>query len=187
MVRFIADPIETLREIIDIMSDPNYQPITGPISIIPSIEEGKKIRTNRGTKPVDGKLPTFKVRTGSGGSRGARGDVELAEIMQVLTNDPDIVMTPDMVEIINDPGIMMDDNGGITRSPSGLDVIRGSGQFSRQGLLPRFEQPKKKKRKVSKYQKEFGKQLKKLKAKHPRTKITRLMKRAHTATRKAMK
>lgn len=144
-------------------------------------------------------IPTFKItsrkegassnrsRPGSGGSRGARGEEELAEIMQVLTNDPDIVMTPDMVEIINDPGIMMDDNGAITRSPSGLDVIRSSGQFSRQGLLPRFEEPKKKKRKVSKYQKEFGKQLKKLKAKHPRTKITRLMKRAHTATRKAMK
>jgi len=40
---------------------------------------------------------------------------------------------------------------------------------------------------VSKYQKEFGKQLKKLKAKHPRTKITRLMKRAHSATRRSMK
>ena len=47
------------------------------------------------------------------------------------------------------------------------------------------EQPKKK-RKVSKYQKEFGKQMKKLKAAHPRTKITDLMSRGHTATRKAL-
>ena len=46
---------------------------------------------------------------------------------------------------------------------------------------------KKKKRKVSKYQKQFGKEMKKLKAKHPRTPVTRLMKRAHTATKKAMK
>ena len=44
----------------------------------------------------------------------------------------------------------------------------------------------KKKRKVSKYQREFGKQMKKLKAAHPRTKQTQLMARGHTATRKAL-
>jgi hypothetical protein len=44
-----------------------------------------------------------------------------------------------------------------------------------------------KKRRVSKYSREFGRQLKKLKAAHPRTKVTALMKRAHRATRKAMK
>lgn len=43
------------------------------------------------------------------------------------------------------------------------------------------------KRKVSGYQKEFGKQLKKLKKKHPRTKIGTLMKRAHRATKKVRK
>tara|TARA_R110000824_G_C14816447_1_gene636226 strand:- start:21 stop:581 length:561 start_codon:yes stop_codon:yes gene_type:complete len=186
MVRFIADPIETLREIVDIMSDPNYKPITGPISVIPSLESAKDIRTNRGTTPIDGSIPTFKVRTGSGGSRGARGEEELAQIMQILTNDPEIVMTPDMVDVINNPEIIMESNGALTRLPSGRDVIRSSGQFSRANILPGISSPKKK-RKVSKYQKEFGKQLKKLKAKHPRTKITRLMKRAHTATRKAMK
>ena len=46
---------------------------------------------------------------------------------------------------------------------------------------------KPKKRKKSKYQKELGRQLKMLKVKHPRTKITALMKRAHRATRKALK
>jgi len=46
---------------------------------------------------------------------------------------------------------------------------------------------KPKKRKKSKYQRELGRQLKMLKAKHPRTKITALMKRAHRATRKALK
>ena len=45
----------------------------------------------------------------------------------------------------------------------------------------------KKKRRVSKYQKEFGRQLKKLKKKHPRTPVTKLMKRAHAATKRAMK
>lgn len=42
-------------------------------------------------------------------------------------------------------------------------------------------------RKVSGYQREFGKQLKKLKKKHPRTKISTLMKRAHRATKKVRK
>ena len=46
---------------------------------------------------------------------------------------------------------------------------------------------KKVKRRVSKYQREFGKQLKKLKRKHPRTPVTKLMKRAHSATKRAMR
>jgi hypothetical protein len=53
---------------------------------------------------------------------------------------------------------------------------------------PRASSPRrrtKKKRKVSAYQKEFGRQLKKLKKKHPRTPVTRLMKRAHAATKRA--
>tara|TARA_R100000655_G_C2885032_1_gene175988 strand:+ start:17 stop:256 length:240 start_codon:yes stop_codon:yes gene_type:complete len=45
----------------------------------------------------------------------------------------------------------------------------------------------KKKRKVSAYQKAFGRHLKLLKAKHPRTKTKDLMKRAHANTRKEMK
>jgi len=46
---------------------------------------------------------------------------------------------------------------------------------------------KKKKRKVSKYQKEFGRSMKTLIKKHPRTPRTRLMKRAHKLTRKVLK
>lgn len=45
----------------------------------------------------------------------------------------------------------------------------------------------KKPRKVSAYQKQFGNELKKLKKKHPRTPINRLMKRAHSATKKVMR
>ena len=41
------------------------------------------------------------------------------------------------------------------------------------------------KRKVSPYQREFGRQLKKLKRAHPRTPVTKLMKRAHAATKRA--
>jgi hypothetical protein len=40
-------------------------------------------------------------------------------------------------------------------------------------------------RKPSAYNKEFSKQMKALKKKHPRTPATKLMKRAHTATKKA--
>lgn len=41
------------------------------------------------------------------------------------------------------------------------------------------------KRGPSKYNKEFSKQMKSLKKKHPRTPVTKLMKKAHTATKKA--
>lgn len=44
----------------------------------------------------------------------------------------------------------------------------------------------KKKRRVSKYQREFGRQMKKLKATHPRTPVTKLMSKGHSATRKAL-
>ncbi len=44
-----------------------------------------------------------------------------------------------------------------------------------------------KKRKRSKYNRELSKQLKMLKKKHPRTAVTKLMKRAHRATKKALK
>lgn len=47
--------------------------------------------------------------------------------------------------------------------------------------------PMPRKRKRSKYNRELSRQLKLLKAKHPRTRITDLMKRAHRATRKALK
>ncbi|GAG54301.1 unnamed protein product [marine sediment metagenome] len=46
---------------------------------------------------------------------------------------------------------------------------------------------KKKRRKVSKYSREFGRQLKALKKKHPRSKISGLMKRAHRLTKKKLK
>jgi len=46
---------------------------------------------------------------------------------------------------------------------------------------------KKKRKKVSKYGKEFGKQLKMLIKKHPRSKVTALMSKAHRATKKEMK
>ena len=109
-----------------------------------------------------------------------------SKIMEIV-NDDTVTITPEILEVVNDPMVRMTDDGKLARL-SGRDVIRRSGQFSRASILPPLpgSQPKTK-RKVSKYQKEFGVQLKKLKAKHPRTKITRLMKRAHSATRKVLK
>ena len=42
-------------------------------------------------------------------------------------------------------------------------------------------------KKVSKYNREFGKQLKRLKAQHKRTPVSKLMGKAHRATRRALK
>lgn len=61
-------------------------------------------------------------------------------------------------------------------------VKRASGNTRRDKVpLP------KKKRKISRYQKVFGKHLKQLKKKHPRTDISVLMKKAHRLTKKELK
>ena len=61
-----------------------------------------------------------------------------------------------------------------------------SSERESEGAMEEAAEPKKKKRRVSKYQREFGRQMKKLKASHPRTKVTALMSRGHSATRKAL-
>jgi len=105
-------------------------------------------------------------------------EVTPQEALEIIVNEPAIRITPELMEVINDPTMMMTRGGELTRRMSN-DLSR---QFELQNVLPG-----KKKRKVSKYQKEFGKQLKMLKKKFPRTKIQNLMKRAHRATRKALK
>lgn len=67
-----------------------------------------------------------------------------------------------------------------------MALVRGSDTSSLTEPEP-MPSGKPKKRKKSKYQRELGRQLKMLKQKHPRTAITRLMKRAHRATKKALK
>lgn len=71
-----------------------------------------------------------------------------------------------------------------------MDLVRAAGggmSLIESSPLPGEPGPKPKKRKRSKYNKELSKQLKLLKEKHPRTKVTSLMKRAHRMTRKALK
>ncbi len=67
------------------------------------------------------------------------------------------------------------------------EALRAAAVGNYTEVSPSTPPPKKKKKRVSKYSKEFGRQIKKLQKKHPRTKITKLMKRAHAATKKALK
>ena len=68
-----------------------------------------------------------------------------------------------------------------------LRSLISSERESEGASLAQREMSKPKKRKRSKYNRELSRQLKLLKAKHPRTAITKLMKRAHRATKKALK
>ena len=68
-----------------------------------------------------------------------------------------------------------------------MRLVRSVRESEGASLVDREMNAKPKKRKKSKYQRELGRQLKLLKKKHPRTAITRLMKRAHRATKKALK
>ena len=71
-----------------------------------------------------------------------------------------------------------------------LAAMQMSDQVRREqmGIVPQnVENGSRKRRKVGKYQKTFGRNLKALKKKHPRTQINTLMKRAHRMTRRALK
>lgn len=110
-----------------------------------------------------------------------------AQRMAAIVNDDDITIDTEMVEIINDQDTKVVDGEITRRIPRGRDVIRRSGQFRRDLILPDLPKAAGRRRKPSKYQKELGRQLKMLKKKHPRTKVINLMKRAHKATKKALK
>ena len=66
-----------------------------------------------------------------------------------------------------------------------MTLIRSERESEGATLAAEIEKPKKRKR--SKYNRELSRQLKMLKKKHPRTAVTKLMKRAHRATKKALK
>ena len=71
-----------------------------------------------------------------------------------------------------------------------MDLVRsanGGNSLMTSPAMAETPEPKPKKRKKSKYSRELGRQLKMLKKKHPRTRVTNLMKRAHRATKKALK
>lgn len=82
--------------------------------------------------------------------------------------------------------LMSDGNGGSVFVPEVPGSV-GNGIPGLQVMDPIVSNPPKKRRKRSKYQMEFGRSMKALKRKHPRTPTNRLMKRAHTMTKKKMK
>ena len=141
-------------------------------------------------------LPIYRIPSGPQMSIAERFATvvrpTMEEVLMEVMNNDDIILDSQMVKEINNPEFKMLPTGEVTklvRKPkraskkSGRDIIRSSGQFSRQNLVPNF----KPKRKKSKYQIELGKNLKLLKKKHPRTKIQMLMKKAHKLTKKSLK
>jgi len=113
---------------------------------------------------------------------------------------PAIPLIPEGAKIL--AKFMIDNEESIFKNPVGDDIAmlelavdtlnqrmneirKNPGQFASSDRT-KFSAKPKKKRKVSDYSKQFGIILKALKKKHPRTPVTRLMKRAHIATRKKM-
>jgi len=64
-----------------------------------------------------------------------------------LTSALDKVTSEEFRTIVNDPSLRISSRGRITRSPSGFDTIRRSGQFSRAAILPNITKPRKKNKK----------------------------------------
>ena len=96
-------------------------------------------------------------------------DMTPSDVIREIVNNPEIQLTADMLPAINDNNVFMDSNG-----------VLFTDQFRFDKLEP------KKKREASKYNKELARQIKILRKKHPRTKVTALMAKAHRATRKAL-
>jgi len=70
-----------------------------------------------------------------------RAEADLTSALEKATSE-------EMRLIINDPTLRVSSRGRITRTrPSGRDVIRSSGQFSRASLLPNVRKPRKKNKK----------------------------------------
>jgi len=81
--------------------------------------------------------------------------------LKEIINDPNIKMTTELMEVINDDSIVMVDDQLVRAEdlPTGREVIRGSGQFDRQNLLPRFSDSPKRTRKKTKTDKNMSKAL----------------------------
>ena len=127
-------------------------------------------------------LPTRSF--GGGGSDRPFDNLERAimrrdKAMQTIINTPEIKMTPELVEVINNDRVVMLDDGRLAVA----SMPERSRQFELQNILPT---QKKQKRKRSKYNIELTKQLNRLRKERPRTKQIKLMKEAHKRTRNAL-
>jgi len=83
------------------------------------------------------------------------------DAMLVLVNDDDISLSSEEVAVVNDKSLRMMPDGEVVtrRPPSGRDVIRRSGQFSRANILPDLPTSPKKSRKKTKTDKNMSKAL----------------------------
>lgn len=60
-----------------------------------------------------------------------------SRLMMAMVNDPNFVMSDEMQSMINDPDTMLVSNGSEMMKINGRNVMRRSGQFRRDKLLPR--------------------------------------------------
>jgi len=83
------------------------------------------------------------------------------DAMLTLVNDDDITLSSEEVAVVNDKDMRMMPDGEVVRRtlPSARDIIRRSGQFSRQNLLPRLSTSPKRSRKKTKTDKNMSKAL----------------------------
>ena len=83
------------------------------------------------------------------------------QALMTIANDDNVVLSADMVKMINDPEMRLMSNGDIVRK-TGRDIIRESGQFSRANLvsrLPSGVSPTRKTRKKTNTDKKMSKAL----------------------------
>ena len=112
------------------------------------------------------------------------------QIMMAMVNDPEFVLDAAAVDLINNPERMLVSNGQRMMEINGRDVIRRSGQFRRDMLLPRTNQ--KRTRRKTKTDKSMSKALaqanKELRKKNGQLRrgVTQadIMRRAHRIRRK---
>ena len=124
------------------------------------------------------------------GSTAADTSNPASRMMMAMVNDQNFIMTDEMQEMINNPDTMLVSNGSEMMKINGRDVIRSSGQFRRDMLLPRTNQ--KRGRKKTKTDKTMSKALaqanKELRKKNGqlRAGVTQadIMRRAHRLRRK---
>ena len=83
------------------------------------------------------------------------------DAMLTLVNDDDITLSAEEVAVVNNRNMRMMPDGEVVRraEPSARDIIRRSGQFSRQNLLPRLPKVTKRTRKKTKTDKNMSKAL----------------------------
>ena len=78
--------------------------------------------------------------------RPVQGPITEEEFMMAMVNDPEFKLTQDQVDLINNDERMLMSNGSEMVEVNGRDVIRRSGQFRRDMILPRTNQKRTRKK-----------------------------------------